>query len=88
MSETKSKLRLLLDLVENAGFTMTDYHEHDKTGKTDITIHHDDMAKTTAAGEIVALFENNAYRILDYGVVEEAACVTIAPKPESTLQGV
>jgi hypothetical protein len=66
MNETKSKLRSLLDFLEGAGLTITYYNEEEKkfsNTSTSITMKHGDTGQRKTS-EIAALFENNAYHIL------------------------
>jgi hypothetical protein len=82
-NKTKSGLRALLDLTENAGFIVTDYRE--QGSGISITIQH---SEKKTAGEIVALFENNAYRILEFLADErsrEATHIKIALEHNFTV---
>jgi hypothetical protein len=82
MNSEMAELRKLLDLFEEAGFTMTDYYNNEQNTKMKITIRHD-TTNSIKTGEIVSLFETNAYRVLDYGIIEDmqgTVCVTVIPE--------
>jgi hypothetical protein len=82
MSENKSKLRSLLDFLEDAGFSIASYREGSEDIDTDTVItikpYTTNKMKTS---EIIALFEDK-YQILDFSTHEKyegAIYIKIAP---------
>ena len=66
MENEKSELRRILDLFENAKFTVTYYLQKDDPTVFQLGIESYNEKEPASAGTVVSLVENNKYRLIDY----------------------